>query len=146
MVFTPLVTFIASTTLFVVLALFVRLEQKRGKRLVMGSIRSRLDMMLIGLNRWVKEQWRHFVRYILQLGWYYSLHSFLRTFMRVLVAIYDYLETHFERNRVRTKHLRAEKKHRRTGHLAKMAEHKAEIALTPEEEEQLRHQKLEEKH
>lgn len=141
---TPLTTFIASATVFVALALFVYIEQKRGRRIFLGGLRGGIDVLLVKFVRWCKEQWKHFVRYILQLGWYYSIHSLLRTVLRVLVATYDYIEAHFERNRLRTKDLRAEKQQRGDGHLSAMAEHKAEVALTKRQQQALRKKKLEE--
>jgi hypothetical protein len=145
-VFAPITIFVVSTIMFMMLTIFVQYEQRRGGRLLFVGMRNWADTNLVQANLWLKKQWRHFVRYILQLGWYYSLHSFLQTVMRVLVAVYDFLEAHFERNRLRTKHLRAEKHRKVNKHFAAVAEHKAEVALSPEEEKSLRQQKLEEKH
>lgn len=142
----PLTVFITSAALFVALVTFVQTERRKGSRLILGKARTSLDVSLVKFNLWQKRQWEHFLRYILQLGWYYSLHSFLQTIMRVLVAIYDYIETHFERNRLRTRHLRAEKRKNVDTHFSAVAEHKAEVALTPKQQDALREKKLEEKH
>lgn len=146
MEFSPLIVFVTSAALFVVLVMYVQAERKSGKRFILSRMRGAADVSLVKFNAWLKRQWKHFVRYFLQLGWYYSLHSFLRTIMAVLVAAYDFLEAHFERNRTKTKHLRAEKRQHIDTHFSAVAEHKAEMALTPKQQEKLREKKLEEKH
>lgn len=145
MITTPLAVFIGSTISFVLASFFVHLEQKRGRRLVLTGTRTWLDMFFVNVSMQFAAWWRHFIRYIVQLGWYYSIHSFLRATMTVLVSVYEYLETHFERNLHRTKNLRAEKRQRTNNHLATVAEHKAEVALTPEEGQKLKDKILEEK-
>lgn len=142
----PLTVFITSAALFVALVTFVSFERRRGQRAILPKRRAALDMLLIRFNAWRTRQWEHFVRYILQLGWYYSVHSFLRTAMKLLVAIYDYIETHFERNRLRARDLRAEKRKQVDTHFSAVAEHKAEVALTPKQQDELKERKLEEKH
>lgn len=142
----PLVLFILSAALFVALLMLVQTEIKKGNRVLLANVRQSLDAHLVTFNLWRKRQWQHFVRYILQLGWYYSLHSLLQGIMRVLVAIYEYIETHFERNRLRTKDLRAQKRKEVNGHLSAVAEHKAETSLTPKQQEALKEKILEEKH
>ena len=146
MIITPLSVFIASAILFIALALLVQIEEAKGRRLVLGGVRGYLDVSLVRLNAWRRRQWEHFVQYFVKLGWYYSMHSFLRTTLQVLVALYNYIESKFEHNRERTKHLRDEKQRKIDAHLAAMAEHKAEVALTPREQAALRRKKLEERH
>jgi hypothetical protein len=129
------------------MAVVVRVEEARGKRLLLGGVRQVLDAKIFSLGRWCDGVWHHFVRYIVQLGWYYSIHSLLRTILQVLVSVYTYIENIFERNREKTKVLRRERKQKtRQTHLTQIAEHKAEVALTPSEQAALRQQKLEEDH
>lgn len=142
----PLIVFATSAILFVALVVFVKAEQRKGRRILFGRTRSKFDISLVKFNLWQKRQWEHFLRYILQLGWYYSVHSFLRTTMKLLVAVYDYIETHFERNRLRARDLRAEKRKKVDTHFSAVAEHKAEVALTPKQQSELKERKLEEKH
>lgn len=137
---------IGSVTAFVALSLLVTAERRRGGRLLLSDVRTRLDQLLERFQAWFSGAWDHFVQYVVKLGWYYSLHSLLRGIMTMLVAMYDYLERHLEVNRFRAIALR-EKKRAGNGnsHLQAVAEHKADVALTPEEQEKLREEKLEER-
>ena len=91
--------------------------------------------------------WNHFVRYVVQLNWYYSIHSVLKTILIAIQAFYSSFEKMFERNRSRAKKLRMEKRQLTSiSHLSQMADHKADTALTPAQKKKLRHKKLEEKH
>ena len=147
MLTTAITTCVTFLVLFVVMAVVVRTEEARGKRLLLGGVRHALDHRVLVINKWFDDVWHHFMRYIVQLGWYYSIHSLLRTILRVLVSIYTYIEHIFERNREKTKVLRRERKERtRQTHLTQIADHKAETALTPGEQAALRQQKLEEDH
>lgn len=138
--------FLGSVVLFTALSSLVAFEQRRGKRVFLAGLRGVLDGFVAAVGRTFTAAWNHMTQYVVRLGWYYSIHSFLRTLMRALIAVYEYLEKHFERNRARTKKLRAQKRER-TGqsHLAAVAEHKAEVALSPEAEQALLDQKLEER-
>lgn len=92
----------------------------------------------------ITESVTHFMRYMVQLNWYYSIHSVLRTILRSLVAAYTFFENIFERNRKRTKELRAEKKQlSEQNHLRQMADHRESTALTPAEQRRLRKKTLE---
>lgn len=132
---------VASIALFGALLVMVQAEKKRGKRFLLAGLRGWLDhhLALIGLR--ITGVWDHFVKYIVQLGWYYGIHSFLKAILATLVAFYERVEHVFENNRRRTKQLRAEKKNgitEPTGHLAEMAQHKADTALTPAQQRKLK--------
>jgi len=142
-----LIVFGISVFVFVVTALVVRKERQRERRFFAPTVRSWLDHWVVRFESWVGRTWQHFTRYILQLHWYYSIHSVLRGALRVIVAMYTYLEALFERNRHRAKQLRAEKRQLgELNHLQQMATHKEETALTPTQKRKLRKQKLEERH
>jgi hypothetical protein len=142
----PITVFLGSVVLFTALSLLVHLEEKRGKRLLMGKVRGHVDAGLLFVYRQVREAWDHFVQFIVKLGWYYSIHSFLRTLMNLLVSVYDYLEYKFERNRARASVLHSKKRERdEQSQLSQVAEHKEQVALTAEEGERLRAEKLEER-
>ena len=131
----------ASIALFGALLVMVQAEKKRGKRFLLAGLRGHLDhyFALIGLR--IVSIWDHFVKYIVQLGWYYGIHSFLRAVLATLVAFYEKVEHVFENNRRRTRQLRAEKKNgsaEPSGHLAEMAQHKADTALTPAQQRKLK--------
>lgn len=142
-----IITFVVSTLLFVIFAFLVRVEQRNASRLVGGRFRATLDRGVEKIGAELKRRWRHVMRYVVQLGWYYGIHSLLRAILKVLVSIYTFFEQMFEKNRSRTKELRQElKRHISKNHLTEMANHKNETTLTPEQKAQLKKQKLEENH
>jgi len=142
-----LITFSTSLALFFVLAIFVQIEHACGRRFVAVQFRNWLDIKVVRASKVWHESVNHFMRYIVQLGWYYSIHSLLRTILRVLVSMYAYIEDIFERNRTRTKQLRLERKKRtKQTHLTQIADHRIETALSPDQQKQLRKKKLEHDH
>ena len=144
---TALNTFLILAGLFTAVLLLTVIERKSKKRIILRKFRSWLDRRVVIIGNKAAIAWQHFVRYILQLGWYYSLHKLLQTILTTLVAMYEYLERMFENNRDKARVLRAEKRGQSSdNHLAQMAEHKAETSLTVEEQETLRNDKLEERH
>lgn len=147
MLTTAITTFVTFLVLFVVMAVVVHVEEVRGRRLMLSGARGFLDRKILAVYAWFDGVWHHFMEYVVKLGWYYSIHSLLRTILRVLVSIYTHIEHIFERNREKTKRLRKERKQKiQQTHLTQIAEHKADVALTPEEQATLRQQKLEEDH
>lgn len=141
------IIFLASVVVFGSVAFVVRTEESRSRRFALGRVRASLDIGIIRFEERFARKWRHMSRYIVQLGWYYSIHSLLSGIMRVLVSIYDRIEQVFENNRTRTKELRREFKHHRThSHLTAIAEHRETTALTADEQVALRHKKLTEDH
>lgn len=132
---------------FIILCAGIQKERRRGRRFFATSLRNWLDEKIDKLGRWVIMSWDHFVKYIVQLNWYYSIHSVLKGILRVIVKFYTYFENVFEVNRSRTKQLRAEKRQlSKMNHLRQMAEHKEDVALSPAQKQKLRKKKLEEKH
>jgi len=133
--------------LFCVWAFLVYRERKSGRRYFAAGLRGWLDEKLTHVIGKLSRSWEHFVKYILQLNWYYSIHSVLRAILRGTVAFYTYFENIFERNRSRTKQLRAERREiSEANHLRQMTEHKERTALSPAQQRKLRKKKLEEKH
>lgn len=144
MITTALTAFLVSIVFFAVLVTLTQQERRRGRRFFAAGIRSSLDILVTRSEQRLVRSSDHFMRYIVQLSWYYSIHSVLRTFLRGLVAMYTYFENVFERNRQRTKELRAEKRQlNELNHLRQMADHKADTALTPAEQQKLRKKTLE---
>ena len=83
------------------------------------------------------------MKYIIQLSWYYTIHSFLRTVLQAIVAFYERIERTFEMNRRRTKQLHAEKTQiANGGHLAEISQHKKDTALTPAQQRRLKEKQL----
>ena len=147
MLTTAITTFITCLVLFVVMAVVVRIEHKRGKRLLLKSLRGWIDTKIVLLIQRLSNWWHHFSHYVVRLGWYYSIHSLLRTVLTMLVSAYTFLEGMFEKNRAKTKELRhRRKKSLQQSHFSKIADHKAERALTPEQQKELRKEKLENNH
>jgi hypothetical protein len=142
------VVFLVSAVAFAGYALLVTLEERNARRFIGGRFRARLDTRIERVGHQFENHWKHMSRYILQLGWYYSVHSILRTILGALVSVYTFIEDIFERNRARTKQLRKEFKRQlhRKNHLTHMKEHKEETALSPEQQEALKTKKLEQDH
>ncbi len=143
-----IVVFTVSIIAFWGYALLVTLEEKNARRFIGGRFRDGLDTRLQHVGHQFENHWKHVSRYILQLGWYYSVHRILRTVLGSLVLVYTFFEGIFERNRLRTKELRKEFKrqlHKKT-HLTEIAEHKEEMTLSASEQEALKTRKLEQDH
>lgn len=143
MIISPAMVFIATLTTFVVVVVCVRIEERRNQRFLAGAVRGWLDVQVITAEKKIVDVWHHFVKYVVQLGWYYGLHSLLKGILKILVSMYTYIESIFERNRLRAKQLRSEKKQKVNNHLTKIATHKVETALSPEQKDDLRQKKLE---
>ncbi len=140
-------SFLISVFTLLILFVLVSKERQHGRRFFADRFRGWLDKVVIRIEYWLFKTWDHFIKYILQLHWYYSLHSVLKTFLRIIVAAYTFFETIFEKNRERTKQLRSEKRHlNEVNHLKQMADHKKDTTLTPFQQQKLRKKKLEEKH
>ncbi|MEK7639473.1 MAG: hypothetical protein AAB388_04920 [Patescibacteria group bacterium] len=136
--------FITSSILFVALTSLYEMERRRGHRLFLSSTRARLDAFVVAVTHRCTRAVDHFVHFVVKLNWYYSVHSFLRSVLVFLGAVYRYFEHHFEHNRARTKELRREKQKQSTeNHLSQMAAHKVETALTPAQKRRLKHKQLE---
>jgi hypothetical protein len=147
MIQTALTFFAMSIGVFTLMLIAVQVERKKQKRLFAAKIRGWLDKKISGLEMWIVRSWNHFVRYVVQLNWYYSIHSVLKTLLLTIQVFYSSFEKIFERNRSRTKKLRMEKRELSTvTHLSQMADHKIDTALTTAQKKKLRHKKLEEKH
>lgn len=144
MISSALTAFLTSLATFVVLVLVTQQERQRGRRFFAAGVRGWLDAKVDQAGKGIFGGFDHFMKYIVQLNWYYSIHSVLRTLLRGLVAIYTYFENMFERNRKRTKDLRAEKRQlSELSHLQQVAKHKEETALTPAQQQRLRKKQLE---
>jgi 4-hydroxybenzoate polyprenyltransferase len=144
---TPFLTFITSAAAFFMFAVIIKMEERRGRRFAGDRIRVVCDTVVERTAFKLDSWWHHFTQYVLKLGWYYSLHSLLRTLLQVLVSTYTIIENVFERNRAKTKALRMElKKQLKQTHFTKIATHKAETSLSTEEQERIKREKLEYEH
>lgn len=136
--------FILSLGLFSLYALFVTLEQRRGKRFLLGGVREKLDRVVVSIATFITRWLTYLGRYIIQLSWYYSIHRFLTMILTVLVKAYDRLELIFHNNKARARVLKTEKKNLKSSeHLQSMADHKVQTALSPSQKKKLKAKKLE---
>lgn len=137
--------FTISLTLFVILAVLTSLEKRRSRRLFLSAFRNWLDRTLEAVVSFFAQKYRYLVRHIIQLSWYYSIHSALKTSMTLLVKAYDALEEIFISNRERAKVLRAERRKLTAvrNHLTEIEEHKVTTALTTSQKKKLKARKLE---
>ena len=137
----------ASIGIFILMLVVIHLERKRAKRFFGGKVRDWFDQKVTTLELWIVSTWEHFVKYVLQLHWYYSIHSVLKAILHAIQLCYFSFEKVFERNRARAKKLRAERREiSELNHLRQVADHKEETALSETQKQKLRHKKLEEKH
>jgi len=139
-----LTAFLVSTVSLLLLVIFTQQERRRGRRFFASKFRTRLDRIVGWLEQELQEKCTHFIKYIVQLNWYYSIHSVLKAILRALVTLYAYFESIFERNRTRAKELRSEKRMRnKNNHLGVIERHRVDTALTPGEQRRLRKRTLE---
>ena len=144
MVFTAAVAFGVSLIGFFLLAAITHRERQQGVRLVAPRLRGKADTVVDRVSVKLERSIAHFTKYMVQLRWYYSIHSLLRGVLRVIVASYDYCERLLERNRDRARKLRKEKQQLDVAHhLRQMAAHKADTALTPAQKRKRRDRELE---
>ena len=141
------IAFTISLLILAILLTLVSKERRSGRRFFASSFRSWLDNIISSIGSWLERVISHFVKYVLQLSWYYSIHSILKTCLRVLVSFYSYFENIFESNRKKAKQLRSEKKQlKNDSHLQQMAAHKEDTSLTPAQKKKLNQKELEGKY
>ncbi len=141
------IIFASSIILFTAYAVVVRIEHINARRLACGRLRDSLDIRIMRIEEKWSNNWKHLSRYMVQLGWYYSIHSLLKTVLRVLVSVYTHIEHQFEKNRLRTKQLRKElKRHVQESHLTHMAQHKEKTTMSTKEQVEMRARTLENDH
>ncbi len=136
--------FLLSVGIFIVYAILISLEKRRGKRVVLAGFRNWLDSILTKLTAFFGRWFSYIGRYIIKLSWYYGVHRFLRFILTMLVKSYDNLEGLFLRNRDRAKVIKTEKrKIKSSNHFDLVADHKATSALSEPEKKALLAKKLE---
>jgi len=124
-----------SIGLFIIIALLILLEERRGSRLFAVNVRSRLDQVLVRVSLTVGAWWHHVVRRVITLSWYYSLHAFLKFCLRFIASVYEVVEHVFIKNRNKARQIRRE---RRYSHLISLKEHKIETSLTEAEKKRVK--------
>ncbi len=136
--------FLASSVLFLAGIIVILFERKRSSRIILPSFRSKLDEMIVFIDRSIRARYASVVKRSLKLSWYYSLHTMLKAVMGILVRSYDSLELVVIKNRARAKQVRAESRvARANNHLAEIEKYKQDTALTAKQKKKLRAEKLE---
>lgn len=136
--------FLISICVFVFYAIFVTIENRRGRRLLFSSLRGWIDAVIVKIYNKLSFWFRYLGRHIIKLSWYYSIHRFLRFILTLLVKSYDGLEKIFLQNHNRAKVIKKEKKlMEKDNHLHQMVDHKANTALSASEKKKLLNKKLE---
>ncbi len=136
--------FILTVCVFIFYAIFLSIEKRRKKRLILGAFRGFIDSVLVNVTDWLRLWLKYLGRHIIKLSWYYGIHRFLRLILTILVKMYDSIESLFLQNRNRAKAIRIEKRLiKNGGHFDKVADHKLTSALSDEEKKDLLAKKLE---
>ncbi len=136
--------FILLVCVFILFAIFLSIENRRRKRLILANFRSFVDSVLIRTTNWLGYWLKYLGRHIIKLSWYYSIHRFLRLVLTILVKMYDSIESLFLQNRNRAKAIRMERRLiKNGGHFDKVADHKLITALSDDEKKDLLAKKLE---
>jgi len=136
--------FLTSTGAFIVLAIFLSIENKLGRRIIFSGLRNWLDKVVDKIASVIGFYFRYLYRYIIKLSWYYSLHKFLRLILTVLVKTYDWLESVFINNKDRAKIIKKEKKELKQGNIfSAIAEHKKDTSFSEAEKKEFLKDKLE---
>ena len=136
--------FVLSILIFSLYAVLVSIEKRKGKRILLVSLRGLFDLIIVRLSNFIRFWLNYIGRHIIKLSWYYSLHRFLQLVMTILVRTYDHLEVVFMRNRDRARVIKIERKKLKKGsHLEQVADHKEFVSLTDKEKKELLAKKLE---
>ena len=136
--------FVLCITIFCLYALLVSLEKRRGKRILLSSLRGFFDLVLVKISTFIRYWLNYIGRHIIKLSWYYSIHRFLQLVMTILVKAYDQLEVLFMRNRDTARLIKVERKKLKQGnHLEQVADHKEAVSLSEAEKKKLLAKKLE---
>ena len=136
--------FILTVCVFIFYAIFLSIEKRRKKRLILGTFRAFIDSVIINITNWLRYWLKYLGRHIIKLSWYYAIHRFLRLILTILVRMYDGIESLFLQNRNRAKVIRIERRMiKNGGHFDKVADHKRNSTLSEEEKRELLAKKLE---
>lgn len=138
--------FFSNLLLLIGLVFLLRYEKKVGDRLVLASLRKKLDRQLILFYKEVRGLYITVARFVLGLAYRRVIHVFLKTILETIASIYERLVRHFEHNRKQAKSLKKEKKQwkaRKSSHLNIIANHQNQNALSPAEKKHKKDSALE---
>jgi hypothetical protein len=137
---------IAALVALLVVLLVLRLEQKRGVRVIAAAVRNGVDRLTGLCAHAIKTVWLVVGRFMVQLGLRYVVHVFLRRFLLAIANLYDRLVVYFEYNRRQTKRIRKDKRAWRNAssdHLTLLQKHRRSSALSEKEKQARKHAALE---
>ena len=147
MITTATTAFLVSVIVGLSLFTLIRKERHHGRRFFARTLRVFLDRKVEQSGRWIINSWEHFSKYVVQLNWYYSIHSLLKAILAMIISFYTYFEDMFERNRNKTKQLRAEKRQLSDSHhKQQMTLHREDTTLTENQQRKLKQKELDGKH
>lgn len=136
--------FVLCIAIFLLYALLVSFEKKKGKRIFLAGLRDFFDRVLVRISNFLGHWSNFIVKHVIKLSWYYSIHRSLQFVMTVLVKAYDRLEVLFMNNRNRARLIKIERKKMKQGsHLEQVADHKEAVSLSEVEKKKLLAKKLE---
>lgn len=122
---------ITSGLILVILFFFFKAESVRGKRLIFGSFREKLDLKLSLYFR-DRHQWRrHLGTSSLRLFFHFLLHHIISAILFIIKSIEGFLKRLKYHNRIVAKKITSGG----NNHLSSIAKHKEDVALSPEEKE-----------
>ncbi len=141
-----LLVLLISSSLLVVWGVLTNVEERRGRRLFLGGLRTGLDNSFASVHKYLLKKIRHVSRYQIILNLYYGLHTVLKSCLRFVAHFYFLLEKRMENNRERVKNLRREKRQAEiinpTSKLDHLAVHKENSQLTDREKRHLKRKSL----
>lgn len=127
--FTALYLMLASGVILIALFFFLKAEAVKGKRLVLGSFRGKLDANLSTYFR-DKHQWRkHLGTSSLRLFLHFVLHHIISATLFTIKSVEARLKKLKRHNRLVAKNITSGS----NNHLRSIAKHKEDVALSPEE-------------
>lgn len=129
--FTALYLLIASSVTLIALFFFFKAESVKGKRLVLGPQREKLDMKLSLYFR-DKHHWRkHIGASSLRLFFHFVLHHIISATLFIIKSVEGNLNKLKRHNRLVAKSITSGG----NSHLRSIAKHKVDVALSPEEKD-----------
>jgi hypothetical protein len=132
--------FAISGTLLVAFSVLVRAEAARGKRILLSGLRERLDRAVLRTAPFLRATRRHLGTGSVRVIFHYVAHGVIARLVRMSERASAYLARLERRNR---KLARTIRERETPSHFSVIAEHKATVALSDEEREDLKRRSLE---
>lgn len=124
---------ISVATLLVLTFLYV-LEDIHGGRVFLVRARTKLDELLVRMRITIETWFALFVAGFMRLLFHYGAHSILKRILATIQRLEGAVEELVRKNRKVARDIRTRTKN----HLDAIAQHKEDVALSPEEKEKMR--------